>query len=416
MGRSALFSLYLLAARRGGSAVADRPLRPEGALVWLHAGSETSSAGLGHLARRMQRERPGLRFLLTAAGGAPDPAAFPADTLTDTAPPDRLPALHDFLGHWRPDLVVLTGDTVPPALVECCRGRTLPVILADARRPETPPARWLPSRRLTGAALPRLSRILAQDPGAADYYRQLGGRGALIEMTVRIEETSEPLSCTEAERDSIAALLSARPVWLAVGCPPAEEEAVIAAHAHALRFAHRLLLILVPTAAVRATALAERLAREGWSVALRSREEEPETETQVFITDGESELGLWYRLAPVTFMGGTLAEGGGGRSPMEPAALGSAILHGPHTAPYPEAYTRLAGARAARRVGSPEDLADAVADLLSPDKAALLAHNAWAASSGGAEVTERVMQILLSELDRSAAPAPPPSPPAPRTR
>lgn len=403
MGRSPLHSLYLLAARRGAAAApVPQPPRPDGPLVLLFAGPGTSTAGLGHLARRMQQERPGLRFLLTAPGAAPETAGFPADTLAESAPPDRLPALKAFFDHWRPDLAVLTGDAVPPALVETCRALHCPAIMADARKPPQPPGRWT-QRRLTGAALPRLTRILAQDPAAAEYLRQAGGRGALIEMTGRIEETSEPLPCIMAERDAMAALLHARPVWLAVACPPAEEEPVIAAHAHALRFAHRLLLILVPTLPARAAGLHDRLTREGWSVALRNRDEDPEPDTQIFIADGDADLGLWYRLAPVTFMGGTLAEGGGGRSPMEAAALGSAILHGPHVAPYPDAYARLTEAHAARRVATTSDLAAAVADLLAPDKAALLAHNAWAASSGGAEVTERVMQILFAELDRSGA-------------
>lgn len=112
-----------------------------------------------------------------------------------------------------------------------------------------------------------------------------------------------------------------------------------------------------------------------------------------------SELGLWYRLAPVTFMGGTLVPGGSGRNPFEPAALGSAILHGPHPGPYPEAYALLAEARAARLVAGPDALAEAVTELIAPDRAALLAHNAWAASSGGAEVTDRVAGAVLAALD-----------------
>ena len=82
-----------------------------------------------------------------------------------------------------------------------------------------------------------------------------------------------------------------------------------------------------------------------------------------------------------------------------------AILHGPHPGPYPDAYARLDEARATRRVETPAALADAVGDLIAPDKAATLAHNAWAASSGGAEVTERVAQVVLSSLQGRAGKA-----------
>ncbi len=38
-------------------------------------------------------------------------------------------------------------------------------------------------------------------------------------------------------------------------------------------------------------------------MALRSEEQEPDPETEVYITDNPSEFGLWYRLSPITFMG-----------------------------------------------------------------------------------------------------------------
>ena len=140
---------------------------------------------------------------------------------------------------------------------------------------------------------------------------------------------------------------------------------MIAAHLHAMQHAHRMLLILVPTESARGTELADNLTRSGLIVACRTRDEEPDPAVQVFITDGETELGLWYRLAPVTYTGGTLAPGGRGRSPLEPAALGSAILHGPLTDPHTAAFARLTAAGAARRVDTPAGLAAAVADLIS---------------------------------------------------
>ncbi|WP_347311987.1 3-deoxy-D-manno-octulosonic acid transferase [Defluviimonas sp. SAOS-178_SWC] len=400
MGRSLGLALYLMAAARGGSEpVPARADRSEGVLVWLHLGEGAVLRSLAQLARQLGRERPDLRFLITAEGSeAPNTAGFPAGTLADVLPPDRLPALRDFLDHWRPDLALLAGASLPPALIAETHDRQIPLILADIRMTPGAAAHWRWRRGMAGSLLARFDRILAQDPETATRLRDIGGRLLQVDVAGRIEETTEPLPGNEAERAALAELLQTRPVWLAVACPAAEEEAVLAAQAHAMQLAHRMLLILVPTDPARASDLADRITRDGWTVALRSRDEEPEPEVQVFLADGESELGLWYRLSPVTFMGGTLAPGGGGRSPFEPAALGSAILHGPHPGPYPDAYARLTEARAARLVPTPAALADAVADLIAPDKAATLAHNAWAASSGGAEVTERVAEVVLSTL------------------
>lgn len=257
---------------------------------------------------------------------------------------------------------------------------------------------------MAAALLSCFDLILARDEDSAAALRASVRQKLPIKVTGRIEETTEPLRHSEAEREDLAEILQARPVWLAAACPPGEEDAVLAAHSRALRHAHRMLLILAPSHPARAQHLRERLKAEGLTVAVRSRDEDPEDDVQVLIADSEGEMGLWYRLAPVTYMGGTLSEGGTGRNPIEPAALGSAILHGPNPGPYPEAYARLGEAAAARRVGDAAGLAEAVTDLIAPDKAALLAHNAWAASSGGAEVTERVMQMLFALMDSANAP------------
>ena len=84
---------------------------------------------------------------------------------------------------------------------------------------------------------------------------------------------------------------------------------------------------------------------------------------------------------------------------MEPAALGSAILYGPQSGPHGVAYGRLGAARAARMVASAGDLAQALGDLLSPDRAARQAQAAWAVASEGAEVTHRVMTAIRAIMD-----------------
>lgn len=401
MTRSLALALYLLAAGRGGNdtGIARAP-RPAGALVWMHLGEGSNLRRLAQLARRLSDLRPGLAFLVTAQGAVPpELAGFPRATATDISPPDRIARVAEFLDHWRPDLALIAGASLPPALITGAHDRGIPLILADIRLGGEDAGRWRWRRGMAASLLSRFARVLTQDPESANRLRAIGGRRLPVEIAGRIEETSEPLPGSEAERAALAGLLATRPVWLAVACPAAEEDAVLAAHARAMRLAHRMLLIIVPDNPARADALAERIGREGLVVARRSREEEPEADVQVYLADGEAELGLWYRLAPVTFMGGTLAAGGTGRNPFEPAALGSAILHGPHPGPYQDAYALLSEARATRRVTSAEALAEAVGDLIAPDKAALLAHNAWAVSSGGAEVTERVAEIVLATLD-----------------
>lgn len=400
MGRSLALGLYLLLADRAGAPAVppERAVRPDGTCIWLHSGKGSRQDSLRQLIRLIARQRPEAALVLTAD----DPATLApmSAALTDRLPEDRPAEVCAFLDHWRPDAGLFLGATLPPALIVEAHSRHIPLVLADVQAAPNSIPLW--RRGMTGSVLGRFRRILAQDPETVAVLQKLGGRQIAAELGGRIEETTDPLPCAIAERDALAEILRARPIWLAAACCEAEEEAVIAAHVRAMRHAHRLLLIVAPADPARAPELARKLSARGLVVALRAEDEDPVPEAQVLIADGTAELGLWYRLAPVCYMGGTLLPGGAGRSPHEPAALGSAILHGPYPGPYPDAYARLSEARATRAVGSPEALSAAVEELIAPDAAAVLAHNAWAATSGGAEVAERVVQVFLSALDAAS--------------
>ncbi|MFD2813353.1 hypothetical protein ACFSYD_16260 [Paracoccus aerius] len=89
------------------------------------------------------------------------------------------------------------------------------------------------------------------------------------------------------------------------------------------------------------------------------------------------------------------------RHPFEPAALGSAIVHGPHTARFATEWQQLGGAGAARQVSGAEELANAIAELSQPDLIATLASNAWTVSTGGADVTMRICAPVLDAIAKA---------------
>ncbi len=387
-------TLYNLTGRREPGADAARPARPSGRLVWLHASEAATLGGILHLARRLVDDLD-VTVLITSQ----KPLSVRIPRLIEQLPPlDTATDAKAFFDHWKPDLIVMTEGEVRPAAWLEAADRDIAVLMVDARAPYLIKGRdgWYPG--LLRRCLQTVRQVMTLDETATRVFRKAG---ALNVVTLgRMEEGSAALSYHEPERATLAELFATRPVWLAADVPAAEEAAVIAAHRSALRLAHRLLLILVPQDPSRAPQIAAQMeADEGWMVAQRGLEQEPEADTEVYIPDSATEFGLWYRLAPVTFMGGTLLGDGCSRSPMEPAALGSAILYGPRPGAYGSVFGRLGSALAARAVGSPTDLASALADLLSPDRAARLAAAAWTVASDGVDVTNRVIDLSRHMLD-----------------
>lgn len=381
-------TLYNLTTRPQVGASFLRPDRPLGKLVWLHAPDISFARGLAQLSLRLLREVGG-HVLITCPQNID---GLDGAVIQQRPPLDAASDARAFLNHWQPDLILMAGGEVRPAVLLECADRKLPVLMVDARTPYLIKGRdgWYPG--LLRRSLGVFQQVLAVDEASAKAFRKMGL--TQVQTTGRMEEASAALGYHEPERAVLAELIATRPVWLAADVPKAEEAAVIAAHRSALRLAHRLLLILVPQDPARAAPLAAQMENaEGWMVAQRGLEQEPEPETEVYIPDSAAEYGLWYRLAPVTFMGGTLLGDGCARNPMEPAALGSAILYGPRPGGHGTMFGRLGAALAARAVGSPTDLGDALADLLSPDRAARLAQAAWAVASDGVDVTDRVIGL-----------------------
>lgn len=395
MALSLGLTLYNLSNRRDQAPPPDRPARPAGRMVWLHApGADTLRAVL-KLAARL-RDEDGVNILLTTPA---DPGKVPG-VMVQPPPLDTPAEARAFLAHWTPEIALFVDGEIRPALLAEAALRKVPIVMVGGRNPQFLRDRdgWYPG--LMRSLLPLFHSILTVDEPSARAFRKAGAPSSQVEIVGRLEEESAALPCLEAERAALARIIATRPVWLAAALPEMEETSIIAAHRAALRLAHRLLLIIVPQDPARAESLARRLeAEEGWSVALRSAEQEPEPESEVYIADSASEYGLWYRLAPITYLGGSLLGTGSLRDPLEPAALGSAILHGPRPGSYGATFGRLGAARAARAVTSGADLGEAVSDLLSPDRAARLAQAAWAVASDGAEVTEKVLALVRRLMD-----------------
>ena len=114
------------------------------------------------------------------------------------------------------------------------------------------------------------------------------------------------------------------------------------------------------------------------------------------------ELGLWYRIAPITFIGRSLIAPGGGQNPLEPARLGCAIATGPYTANFNDHMQLLRGAGGLIDAGNEKALATFVAAMLeNPDQRRRLGEHAVAATRPLADLPGLTAEALLSLLPRS---------------
>jgi len=298
-----------------------------------------------------------------------------------------------FLDHWRPDAAGFVESELWPNQILGCRARGIPLVLINGRLSARSHAAW---RRLPGLArhmLRSFRRIRARGEEDAARFRALGA--ANVEVPGDLKFAASPLPADEAELASLRAALAGRPVWLAASTHPGEEAVVAAAHHRLAMVRPGLLTIIAPRHPDRGPVIAARCQ------AVRRGAGAPPPDQGIWIADTLGEMGLWYRLAQVAFVGRSLLPPGGGQNPLEPARLGCPIIVGPHTGNFTDHVALLRQAGALLEAADADSLAGSVAAVLdNPARRQFMAEQAMRAVMRHEELPAQTASVLLGLLRR----------------
>ena len=381
--------------------------RPQGSLAWLHGASVGESLSLIPLIERMQSA--GFNVLLTTGTVTSANLAakrMPAGTIHQFLPLDVPRFVKRFLDHWQPDIVIFAESELWPNFISTLHQRDLPLILVNARLSPRSFVRWQKAPSLIAHLLSGIDMVLAQTADDAARLMQLGATRVVVTGNLKFDSPAPPVHAEDLAY--LTGLIGTRPLWVAASTHPGEEEILLDVHqALSLRFTN-LLTIIVPRHPQRGADILKHVDAHKLRGALRSAGGQPIRDVQIYIADTMGELGLFYRLAGLIFMGGSLVSRGG-QNPIEPAKLGSAIVYGSHVHNFAEVYQILAEARGAVQVKDKEQLAEVLTGLLSDSgKFRMMARAAFDAVEQRAGATRNVMRaiepyIVQMQFDRKRA-------------
>ena len=290
--------------------------------------------------------------------------------------PIDTPARHGaFLDHWQPDAGLFVDSDIWPNLVLGAKARGIKLALVNARMSERSFAGWRWAPNTAAALLSAFDICLAQDDQIAERFRILGARD--VRAIGSLKADAPPLPADPEKLRELEEAIGRRPVLLAAQTHPGEDETVLPAHDALRQTIPDLLTILVPRHIERGPELAmlcgDRAAKR------RALGELPGPGTAVYVADTMGELGLFYRIAPFAFVGGSLIRHGG-QNPLEPARLGCAVLAGPHTFNFASAYDAIFAAQKTGLVHSSAEITGAAGRFLQkPGRG----EDAWYSSSRG---------------------------------
>ena len=376
-----------IAERRG----LTRDARPQGPLVWIHGASVGEVLAAAALIERLRELN--LRILVTS--GTVTSAAivakrFPPDVIHQYVPYDSPRFVARFLDHWRPSLALFIESDLWPNLILSSAARRLPMVLINGRMSQRSFPRWRRVASTISALLGTFDICLAQSPTDAERFAALGCHNVITTGNLKLDVPAPPAD--PAKLDRLISVTRGRPMILAASTHPGEEERLIEAHKTLAGYFPSLLTVIVPRHPNRGEAITRTIGAAGLRAAQRSREEMPTAVTDIYVADTLGELGLFYRLSPVVFMGGSLVEHGG-QNPIEAVKLGASIVHGPHVFNFTDVYDALDRAGGARKAVTPEALANELGQLLDDP----------AARDSMVAASARVVSQLGGALERTLA-------------
>jgi 3-deoxy-D-manno-octulosonic-acid transferase len=375
--------------------------RPEGLVVWVHGASVGESLSILPLIERLRTDHPEWNVLVTT--GTVTSASLMVERLPDGAfhqfvPVDRVAYLSKFFNHWKPNLALWIESEFWPNIISLSANLNVPMVLLNGRISDKSYKNWKCFPNLIKEILSGFSLCLGQSKREAFRLSELGATNS--KSVGNLKYSTPPLTANQEAMKKLSVLIGKRPCWLASNTHKGDEEIVGRIHKTIKDKRPEVLSIIVPRHPGRGIAIAETLKSMGLNVALRSANGALNTSTDIYIADTLGELGIFYRLAPVVYIGKSLVSVGG-QNPLEAARLHCAIVFGKRMDNFKEIATKFIKKNACIEVSDEASLLKTIERLIeTPEECHQLAIAAQKITDDQSGVLEAVLHELQPFLLR----------------
>ena len=347
--------------------------------VWFQAASVGEVVAASSIIREFKRQLPDIPVLIssgTISGYDMAQRIIPEADAVIFYPPD-LPGMPDrIVGKILPRAYVPVETELWPNFIRSARKRSIPVIMVNGRIGERSVEHYRQMRRMFTKMLDTVVRFCMQSTVDAQYVIQLGADPHKVIVTGNTKYDQNYSQVTAEEKKALRqelGLLDNVPVLIAGSTHRGEEEILLEVLRQIQGRYPIVKMILAPRDVPRSGGIVELVRRAGFVAELRSKmpslTAEQRAEVRVVVLDSIGELGRFYSLADLVFVGGSLVSHGG-HNILEPAAQGKPILVGPHMFNFRDTYALFSKRNACVTVLDGQELAQKILELLQNKQAA----------------------------------------------
>ena len=380
-------------------------------VIWIHAVSVGEVNLCTQLIHALEPRVPNIKIVVsttTTTGMGELRRHLPTHISKIYYPIDRRKCVNRAFAVINPKAIVLIEAEIWPNFLWRAQKLGIPLFLANARLSDRSYRGYKRLGFLFRPLFASFAGVGAQNETDAARLREVGCRPEGISIVGNLKFDAAKLN--ERHTLDVPALLRQlgvpddAPILLG-GSTHDGEEVILAEVARRLRPRFpKLFLVLVPRHFERAMEVGRQLRERGMKFIYRNEifanTQFCEGDLNCLLVNTTGELRFFYRIATVVFIGKSLTAIGG-QNPIEPGALGKAMVFGPNMQNFADITLHFLKKSAAIQVNSPEALEKTIAELLADQgRRAELGRNALEVVAENLGAIDRTVEMILEQLKK----------------
>ena len=346
-------------------------------IIWFHAVSLGEVIGSEPLINKLAEHFEIVITTTTPTGLRKAKEIFPEEIVINYAPWDLALIVNRFLNFYKPDAILIFETEIWPSMIGCAFHKSIPLYLVNGRLSHKSFQAYAIASWLLKNTLKQITYSFVQTSKHKERFLELGIEENCIEVagSVKFDICNKDTNPIKAD-----------PFILGASTHPGEEEILLKAYKR-LQVKEGIKLFLCPRHIDRAGEIVKQAATMGFKIKLYSDIDIEDYD--VCIIDSNGLLSSFYASSLMSFVGGSLVPRGG-HNLIEPAALGSPIIIGPHTFNFEDIVNQFLHDQACIQVSSEDELLTAmelfIEDLKSAEEFARRAKEVVERNKGSTEV------------------------------
>lgn len=362
---------------RLGLSLSQLKTTPAAGGIWLHAVSVGEVIAAVPVINAIRQQNPDMPITVTTT--TPTGSARLTEMLGDEmgkhlfhvyAPYDWPLFVSSFLRRIKPCLHIVMETELWPVTIFLCQQKGIPVLVANARMSAKSTKGYQRFSWLCRAMMQDI-HVATQYQQDAEHFLSLGLPPQQLQITgsikFDIELDTDLIHAANQYKSQLNNEMQKTFIWLAASTHKGEDEQILAVHRKVLKQDPNALLVLVPRHPERFDDVAQLTQSQNFQLHRFSSTEPLAIEKNVLLVDSIGKLLMFYGVADIAFVGGSLVPTGG-HNTIEPVAWGIPVLSGPHTFNFAEVTERLEQAGALQIIENVDQLSIAVLQLLKDSK------------------------------------------------